>query len=102
MTQEPRKDNDITWFFIKLSIGITIFLTIAMQVLEYTYEDISRYDVQTCVNTTEYEHCIYGLNKWKSMRAATAYGKDKDCVESRVEVIGDTYNLYFRTCNIFE
>lgn len=102
MTKQPRKDNSIKWFFIKLLFGIAIFLIIAMQILEYTYEDISRYDAQSCVNTTEYEHCIYGLNKWKAMKAATAYGKDKDCVESKVEVIEGTYNLYFRTCNIFE
>lgn len=96
------RNNGTSWILIKILAGLFIFFCISMWVIDQSFSNIDNYDVQICYNTDDYQECVYGLTKFGAMRAAGAYAKNKNCVESRVEYIEGTYNVYFRTCNIFD
>lgn len=95
------KDTKISlagWFLLATLIIIAfIFFKINKDMT-----DISRYEVTTCYNTENYTKCIYNVTKWQAIKAASAYGSGKDCVESRVELINGSYSVYFRSCNTFQ
>lgn len=78
-----------------------IFANVLVLIINRSAENIDNYEINVCYNTLEYDHCIYGLSKWRAMKAAAAYGADKNCVVSRVELVEGAYNIYFKQCSIY-
>ena len=94
--------KDLTSLFLKIMFGIVLIFSIAYYGIGVYDSDLDNYNIQRCYTSVEYDFCSYSMSRSGAMSLIEAFTNKYQCSETRIEKIDDVYNVYLKTCNIFE